>query len=130
MAPKRKMGRASLRRVTPLADLQEDVPPDRVAELHSRGEIELVDVREPYEHDAGRIAGARHIELARLSEEAGCLDRERPVVFYCRSGARSAMATQAFRASGFQAFNMSGGLLAWEKKGLPLEPDEGSVADH
>ncbi len=113
-----------------LADLQEDVPPDRVAELHSRGEIDLVDVREPYEHEAGRIAGARHIELTRLSQEAGSLDAERPVVFYCRSGGRSAVATQAFRASGFQAFNMSGGLLAWEKRGLPLEPDGGSVADH
>ena len=113
-----------------LADLQEDVAPDRVAELHSSGEIDLVDVREPYEHDAGRIGGARHIELARLSQEAGSLDRLRPVVFYCRSGARSAVATQAFRASGFQAFNMSGGLLAWAGKGLPLEPDGGSVADH
>ena len=116
--------------MSPLADLQEDVAPDRVAELHSRGEIDLVDVREPYEHDAGRIAGARHIELTRLSQEAGSLDRERPVVFYCRSGGRSAVATQAFRASGFQAFNMSGGLLAWERKGLPIEPDGGSVADH
>ena len=124
------MGRASLLCVTALADLQEDVPPDRVAELHSRGEIDLVDVREPYEHEAGRIAGARHIEFARLSQEAGSLDAERPVVFYCRSGGRSAVATQAFRASGFQAFNMSGGLLAWEKQGLPLEPDGGSVADH
>ena len=113
-----------------LADLQEDVAPDRVAELHARGEVDLVDVREPYEHDAGRIAGARHIELARLSQEAGSLDRERPLVFYCRSGARSAVATQAFRASGYKAYNMSGGLLAWERKGLPLEPDGGSVADH
>ncbi len=113
-----------------LADLQQEVAPDRVAELHSRGEIDLIDVREPYEHEAGRIAGARHIELARLTQEAGSLDRERPVVFYCRLGGRSAAATQAFRASGFQAFNMSGGLLAWAEKGLPLEPDGGSVADH
>ena len=113
-----------------LSDLQEDVEPDRVAELHARGEIELVDVREPYEHEAGRIAGARHIELTRLSQEAGSLDSQRPVVFYCRSGARSAVATQAFRASGFQAYNMSGGLLAWDRRGLPLEPDGGSVADH
>ena len=116
--------------MAPLADLQEDVAPDRVAELHARGEVDLVDVREPYEHDAGRIAGARHIELARLSQEAGSLDRERPVVFYCRSGGRSAVATQAFRASGYQAFNMSGGLLEWSKRGFPLAPDDGSVADH
>ena len=116
--------------MAPLADLQEDLEPDRVADLHARGEVELVDVREPYEHDAGRISGARHIEFAQLTQQAGSLDRERPVVFYCRSGARSAVATQAFRASGYQAFNMSGGLLAWERKGLPLEPDGGSVADH
>ena len=130
MSAKLKTGGASLLEVAPLADLQDDVPPDRVAELHARGEIDLVDVREPYEHHAGRIAGARHIELARLSQEAGSLDPDRPVVFYCRSGGRSAVATQAFRASGFRAFNMSGGLLAWEKHGLPLEPEGGSVADH
>lgn len=112
------------------ADLQQDVAPAQVAALHERGEVELVDVREPYEHDAGRIAGARHVEFAMLTQEAGSFDRERPVVFYCRSGGRSAVAAQAFRASGFQAFNMTGGLVAWAGQGLPLEPDGGSVADH
>ena len=116
--------------MTSLADLQEEVAPEQVADLHSRGEIELVDVREPYEHEAGRITGARHVELARLAQEAGAFERERPLVFYCRSGARSAVATQAFRASGYKAFNMSGGLLAWARRGLPLEPEGGSVADH
>lgn len=104
--------------------------PDQVAALHARGEINLVDVRESYEHEAGRIAGARHVEFAKLSQEAGSLDPERPTVFYCRSGGRSAVATQAFKASGFRAFNMTGGLLAWAAQGLPLEPDGGSVADH
>ena len=113
-----------------LAHLQEEVTPAEVAALHERGEIELVDVREPHEHDAGRIAGARHVELARLTEEAGSFDQERPLVFYCRSGGRSAVATQAFRASGFQAYNMTGGLLAWAAQELPLEPENGSVADH
>jgi len=116
--------------VTPLADLQEEVAPEEVAALHARGEINLVDVREPYEHEAGRIAGARHVAFAKLTQEAGSLDRELPTVFYCRSGGRSAVATQAFRASGFQALNMTGGLLAWAAQGLPLEPDDGSVADH
>jgi len=116
--------------VSSLAHLQEEVTPAEVAALHERGEIELVDVREPHEHDAGRIAGARHVELARLTEEAGSFDQERPLVFYCRSGGRSAVATQAFRASGFQAYNMTGGLLAWAAQELPLEPEDGSVADH
>ena len=113
-----------------LAHLQEEVAPRRVAELHARGEVDLIDVREAYEYDAGRIADSRHIELAELPQAAASLDRDRPVVFYCRSGGRSAVATQAFRASGYQAFNMTGGMLAWEREGLPLEPDGGRVADH
>jgi rhodanese-related sulfurtransferase len=116
--------------MSPPADLQEDIAPEEVARMHEAGEIELVDVREPYEHEAGRIAGARHIEFAKLSGEAGSISTDRPVVFYCRSGGRSAVATQAFRASGFDARNMAGGLLAWNARGLPLEPESGSVADH
>src|SRR2546421_1019719 len=103
--------------------------PQQVAELLQNGQIQLIDVRQAYEHEAGRIAGDRHIELAGLASEAETLDRERPVVFYCRSGARSAMATEAFRSAGFDAHNMIGGLLDWEAAGLPLEPDGGYVAD-
>ena len=51
------------------------------------------------------------------------------MVFYCRSGARSAMATEAFTQAGFDAHNMVGGLLDWEAAGLPLEPADGRVAD-
>jgi rhodanese-related sulfurtransferase len=103
--------------------------PQEVAELLQSGQIQLIDVRQGYEHEAGRIAGDRHIELARLAAEADTLDRERPVVFYCRSGARSAMATEAFSGAGFNAHNLTGGLLEWAAAGLPLEPDGGYVAD-
>jgi rhodanese-related sulfurtransferase len=116
--------------MSPLSDLQADVTPEHTRELHDAGEVQLVDVREQYEWDAGRIAGARHIPVAELTQQAETLDRERPVVFYCRSGARSSMATQAFTASGFDAHNMTGGIVAWDRSGLPLEPDDGSVADH
>ncbi len=104
--------------------------PERVAEMHAAGEIDLIDVRETYEHEAGHIADTRHVQFAQLSGQAETVDRERPVVFYCRSGARSAVATQAFRASGYDAHNMTGGLLAWVDKGLPIEPGDGVVADH
>jgi rhodanese-related sulfurtransferase len=116
--------------MSPLSDLQVDVTPERTRELHASGDVQLVDVREQYEWEAGRIAGARHIPVAELTQQADTLDRERPVVFYCRSGSRSSMATQAFNASGFDAHNMSGGILAWDSSGLPLEPDGGSVANH
>ena len=111
-------------------DPGEDLAPEQVAELHRQGEIQLVDVREPYEHEAGYIGGDRHVEFRHLSQQAESIDRDRTVVFYCRSGARSAMATQAFRASGYDARNMAGGLLAWDRSGLPIEPEGGSVADH
>jgi rhodanese-related sulfurtransferase len=51
-------------------------------------------------------------------------------VFYCRLGARSGMASQAFRAAGYEAYNMTGGLTAWAEAGLPLDPEDGYVAEH
>jgi rhodanese-related sulfurtransferase len=106
----------------------DDYTPQQVADLLAEGEIQLIDVRQPEEHEAGRIAGDRFIELAQLGGLLDTIDRERPVVFYCRSGARSAMATEAFRGAGFDAHNMLGGLLDWHAAGLPLDPPDGYVA--
>jgi rhodanese-related sulfurtransferase len=106
-----------------------DYTPQQVSELLSRGEIQLIDVRTQREHQAGWIEGDRWVELNQLASEAGSLDPSRPVVFYCRSGARSAMATEAFTQAGFDAHNMVGGLLDWAAAGLPLEPADGRVAD-
>jgi rhodanese-related sulfurtransferase len=105
-----------------------DYTPHEVSELIRTDAIQLIDVRQPEEHDAGRIAGDRLIELSRLAAEVDTIDRSRPIVFYCRSGSRSAMATQAFRGAGFDAHNMVGGLLDWTAAGLPLEPGDGYVA--
>jgi rhodanese-related sulfurtransferase len=109
---------------------ESDVAPKRVAELLESGEAQLVDVREPYEYEAGHIAGVKHIELEHLAGRAGEIDAEKPVVFHCRIGRRSALATEAFRASGYEAYNMAGGIQAWADEGLPLEPEDGHVADH
>lgn len=103
--------------------------PERVAEL-AEGDAQIVDVRTPAEHEAGHIAGDRHLPVEKLTEEATTLDRSRTVVFYCRSGGRSAMAAEAFRASGWDAYTMEGGLLAWDERSLPLEPEGGEVAVH
>ncbi len=106
-----------------------DYEPQEVARRHDAGEIQLVDVRAAHEHAAGHIAGTPLIELAELTARAGEIDRERPVVFYCRSGGRSAMATEAFAQAGYDAHNMAGGMLAWDAAGLPIEPDGGTVAE-
>ena len=106
-----------------------DYTPQQVSELLAEGDFQLIDVRQPDEHEAGRIAGDRLIELGQLSQQAASVDRDRPVIFYCRSGSRSAMAAQAFAQAGYDAHNMVGGLLDWAAAGLPLEPDGGRVAD-
>jgi rhodanese-related sulfurtransferase len=107
----------------------DDYTPQQVAELIARGdEVQLIDVRQPEEHEAGRIAGDRLVVLLDLASEVDSIDRDRPVVFYCRSGSRSAMAAEAFRGAGFDAHNMVGGLLDWTAAGLPLEPADGYVA--
>jgi rhodanese-related sulfurtransferase len=112
-------------------DSQIEIEPERVAEwLAQDPGLQVIDVREAYEREAGHIEGTRHIELVALSAAAGSLERERPVVFYCRVGSRSEMAAQAFRTAGFEAYSMTGGLARWEREGQPLSPEGGRVADH
>ena len=107
-----------------------DLSPQQVSELLAGGEAQLVDVRESYEWEAGRIAGAHHIELEHLASRSSEIEKQRKVVFHCRIGRRSAMATEAFAASGYDAYNMAGGIQAWAEAGLPLEPEGGEVAAH
>jgi rhodanese-related sulfurtransferase len=98
--------------------------------MQSDPALQVVDVREPHEREAGHIDPSRHIELNRLTAEAASIDRERPVVFYCRVGTRSGMAAEAFRAAGFEAYSLDGGLVRWAEKGRPLSPEGGTVAAH
>lgn len=111
------------------AEPDHELAPERVAELLGEG-WQVIDLREGYERTAGHIADTRHVELERLASQADTIDRSAPVIFYCRLGARSGMATQAFRASGYDAYNMSGGISEWARRGLPLEPTDGHVAEH
>jgi rhodanese-related sulfurtransferase len=106
-----------------------EIEPARTAELIDASEAELIDVRRPDEWEAGRIEGARRIDLNELTGQAESIARDRPVIFYCRSGSRSALAAAAFRAAGWDAYNLAGGLHAWVEHGLPLDPADGDVAD-
>src|SRR5690349_14334771 len=97
-------------------------------ELIANG-AQLVDVRAEHEWEAGRIGGAAHIPLAELSERVGEIDKERPVVLYCRGGNRSTMATEALAEAGYDAVKLSEGIVGWAEEGLPLEPENGAVAE-
>ncbi|MEA2321023.1 MAG: hypothetical protein QOD81_873 [Solirubrobacteraceae bacterium] len=110
------------------ADLE--VSTEHTAHALAEGDAHVIDVREPYEREAGHVAGTQHVELTQLASVAETLDRDRPVIFQCRVGGRSLMAAQAFRRAGFDAYSMAGGLEQWAGEGRPLEPAGGHVADH
>lgn len=87
------------------------------------GGLVLVDVRTPAEVARGTIPGAQSIPLHLLPMNAGVLDKERPVVFYCQSGGRSSQACLYLRQQGHdKLYNLRGGILAWARNGLPIVP--------
>ena len=99
-----------------------------VRDVHDRlAEIQLVDCREPYEWEAGRVEGAIHIPVNSIMAGAGAdLDKEKPVAVICRTGNRSELATMMLQARGYDAHNVEGGMEAWAAAGLPFEAADGS----
>ena len=93
------------------------------AERHLAGGAQLVDVRTKEEWDEGHLEGAA---LATVTEEgfiekaAGMLDPEKPVLVYCQSGKRSAVAARKLRAAGFTVHDLGGGIAAWKAAGKPV----------
>jgi rhodanese-related sulfurtransferase len=106
-----------------------ELAPEQLSEWMERREVQLVDVREPREYEAGHLRGSRQVGFDRVVAEAEELHQDQPVVVVCRSGNRSAMVAEALRTGGFDAYHLTGGLLAWTEAGLPLEPDDGEVAE-
>ena len=93
--------------------------PSDAAAAMARGELQLIDVREPSELTEARIKGATHIPLGQLPGKLSELDRDRRVAFLCRSGSRSAIATRSAAKAGLDAANVKGGITAWARAGLP-----------
>lgn len=84
----------------------------------------VLDVREAAEFDAGHVLNAKQIPLGKLNENIGELERYRsqPIVVMDSSGQRSAAACVLLSKHGFElAYNLAGGVLAWQKAGLPLQ---------
>jgi rhodanese-related sulfurtransferase len=106
-----------------------ELPPEQLAEMLEDGKVDLIDVRREHEWEAGHIPGARRVEVNDLPADAERLDRDRPVVLYCRSGSRSELAAEGLSAGGFDAHALEGGISAWAEQGRPLEPEGGYVAE-
>jgi rhodanese-related sulfurtransferase len=100
-----------------------------VSTVHERlDEIQLVDCREPYEWEAGRVEGAIHIPLNALMAGTGTeeLDPTKPTAVICRSGNRSELAAMMLQARGFEAYNVEGGMEEWAREGYEFSAPDGS----
>src|SRR5438477_3124302 len=89
--------------------------------LDARQPVQLVDVREPFEHEIANIDSARLIPLGELSDRLNELDRGRLTIVHCHSGMRSAQAVRLLRKAGFEnVFNLEGGIAKWSDE---IDPD-------
>jgi rhodanese-related sulfurtransferase len=116
-----------------MADAPQGNEPREVSREEARKLVEegaqLIDVRADHEWEAGRIAGAKHLPLPELPQRTGELDQDQPVVVYCRGGNRSSMAIAALTDAGFEAVKLTDGIVGWSEGDLPLEPEDGYVAE-
>lgn len=88
--------------------------------VHALGDAHILDVREPHELEQSRVDGAQHIPLGSLVERLDEVPRDRTVYVMCHVGGRSAQATAYLESHGIDAVNVSGGILAWYRAGLPV----------
>ena len=86
----------------------------------------LLDVREDDEWAAGHAPDARHIPLGQLGSRVGEIPQDVEVYVICRSGHRSARATQALNGAGWHAVNVAGGMQDWAASGRPMVTDSGA----
>src|SRR5439155_6386687 len=81
----------------------------------------VLDVRSPGEWREKHIEPTVNVWLSRLAEQSETLPRERPIVVYCTSGYRSAIAASLLTREGFASVaDLVGGLAAWESSSLPV----------
>lgn len=123
--------------MTSYADLvaaaRRDVVELEPSEVEERlGRVTIIDVREPDEHQAGTLAGARHIPRGVLEStiEAQVPDRSQPVVLFCAGGSRSVLAAASLKAMGYtNVASMAGGFNRWKDEGRPWVLPKALTAD-
>jgi rhodanese-related sulfurtransferase len=94
------------------------------ARLQQGDDLLLIDIRTPAEVAQGAIpAATHHIPMHLLPVRAGELPKNKDVILYCRSGARSYHACQFLSQQGLdRAINLRGGIIAWARHGYDIGP--------
>jgi phage shock protein E len=101
-----------------------DVTPAAVAETLRDPKTApfLLDVRTTEEFAEGRVPGARNVPVRELEARLAEVPKDRPVVVYCHSGSRAALASRLLRERGYtDVREMTGSMMAWEAAKLPVE---------
>lgn len=105
-----------------LASLPGVIDVQTAAALQERDDVLLIDVREQWEYDEGHIPGITHIPMNEIPNRLSEIPTDKTVVLTCRSGNRSGQVTDYLQQQGFDnVHNMSGGIVAWQGAGLPVE---------
>ncbi|MFT7128196.1 MAG: sulfur dioxygenase [Gammaproteobacteria bacterium] len=100
-----------------------EVTPNWVS--HHIGKVTVLDVRETSETDGGKIVNSLLIPLSKLTSEINKIPNDKPIVTFCRSGRRSALAVSILNSAGFsEVANINGGFLKWQEEGLPLDKSQ------
>jgi molybdopterin/thiamine biosynthesis adenylyltransferase/rhodanese-related sulfurtransferase len=98
-------------------------PSQLAARLEGGEQLEIIDVREPYEWQINHIPGARLVPLERIAAEIPRLDKRRETILYCKVGARSMYAAQQLADAGVaEVRNLAGGILRWIDEVDPTMP--------
>lgn len=81
----------------------------------------IVDVRQPSETRSGIVPGAKLMPLTEFGSRMNELPRDKPILTICQSSHRSPFAARKLAKAGYDVTNVSGGMVAWRKAGLPLK---------
>ncbi len=99
-----------------------ELSPAEAQAMLERGGVQLIDVREPWEHEEAHIPGCVLIPVGDVPARLREIDPETPAIIYCRSGGRSGKIVTLLRSAGYgKAVNLKGGILAWANAQLPTE---------
>lgn len=101
--------------------------PAAAHEAARKRQLVILDVREPREWRAGHAPGSKNIPLSKLKSRVRDLPAGRRYAAVCRSGSRSRSATAQLRRAGLDVVNVKGGMNAWRRAELPLNPRNGRV---
>jgi hydroxyacylglutathione hydrolase len=105
-----------------LTTLADDVDVATVEAVRQNPGVYLLDVREPDEYAAGHIPGITLIPMGEVAARLAELPRDKEIVVTCRTGNRSSQVADLLREQGFtNVHNMTGGIVAWEEAGYPVE---------